>query len=73
VTDDDDNDNDVYKRLIMVLLQNLLPYSLMTGISSQENPGTERRTFFPRQTNTDRLIAGWFEQTGRASPLSQYR
>jgi len=75
VTDYDDNDNDYddYKRLIMVLLQNLRPYSLGTGNSSHEKPGTVRRTFFPRQRNTDRLIAGWFEQTGRASPLSQYR
>ena len=60
-----------YKRLIIFLLQNLRPYSLGTGNSSHEKPGTERRTF-PRQTNTDRLIAGAYEQTGRASPLSKY-
>jgi hypothetical protein len=75
MTDYDDNDNDYndYKRLIMVFLQNLRLYSLGTGNSSYENPGTVRKTFFPRQTNTDRLIAVWFEQTGGARPLSQYR
>jgi hypothetical protein len=77
VTDDEDNDNDYddYKRLITVsfFLQNLHPYYLGTENSFLEKPGTERRIFFPRQTNTDRPIAGWFEQTERASPLSQYR
>ena len=70
--DDNDNDNDYndYKRLIIVLLQNLRPYSSGTGNSSHEKSGTERRIFFPRQMNTDRLIAGAFEQMGRESPLS---
>jgi hypothetical protein len=77
VTDDDDDDDngnnyDEYKRLIFVLLQNLRPYSLGTGNSSQQKPGTERRTFFPRQMNTGNLIAGVFEPTAHASPLSQY-
>ena len=44
--DGDDDDYDDYKRLIIVLLQNLRPYSLGTGNSSHEKPG-----LFPRQRN----------------------
>ena len=74
MTKDDNYDYecDDYEHLIIVPLQNLRLYSLWTGNSSQEEPVTERKIFFPRQINTDRLVAEAFKQTGRESPLSQY-